>query len=89
MIWGDVITNATTSSTRRVDMVFGIGYADDISKAEQILGAIVTGHSKNVASRPVVSPTSPCLQNHTRRFRRVTTEPIVDQACARYHDRRE
>ncbi len=32
-IWGEVITNVTGSSTRRVDLVFGIGYEDDIAKA--------------------------------------------------------
>ena len=45
-IWGDVIRNITAEDTRRVDMVFGIGYEDDIPKAEGILERIVTGHPK-------------------------------------------
>ncbi len=43
-IWGDVITNATGSNTRRVDMTFGIGYGDDIAKAQTILEEIVKSH---------------------------------------------
>jgi small conductance mechanosensitive channel len=43
-IWGSVITNITGSDTRRVDMVFGIGYDDDIAKAEKILGEIIGSH---------------------------------------------
>ena len=43
-LWGDVITNITAQKTRRVDFVFGIGYSDDIEKAERILAEIVTGH---------------------------------------------
>ena len=43
-IWGGVITNVTGSNTRRVDMVFGISYTDDISKAAKILENIVSNH---------------------------------------------
>ena len=43
-IWGEVITNITGSSTRRVDLVFGIGYADDIAKAEKVLEEILSKH---------------------------------------------
>ncbi len=43
-IWGGVITNVTGSNTRRVDMVFGISYTDDISKAAKILEDIVSNH---------------------------------------------
>jgi small conductance mechanosensitive channel len=45
-IWGGVITNVTGSPTRRVDMVFGIGYGDDIAKAKGILEDILKGHDK-------------------------------------------
>lgn len=45
-IWGGTITNATASDTRRVDMVFGIGYDDDIGKAKQLLQQIVESHGK-------------------------------------------
>ncbi|MHC4433901.1 MAG: mechanosensitive ion channel family protein [Planctomycetota bacterium] len=43
-IWGGVITNVTGSSTRRVDMLFGISYTDDISKAASILEDILSKH---------------------------------------------
>ena len=43
-IWGGVITNVTGSDTRRVDMVFGISYTDDTSKAAKILEDIVSKH---------------------------------------------
>ena len=45
-IWGDVITNVTGNPTRRVDMVFGIGYSDDIAKSKGILETILEGHDK-------------------------------------------
>ena len=43
-IWGGVITNATASTTRRVDLKFGIGYEDDMSAAHDILQRVVDGH---------------------------------------------
>jgi len=45
-IWGGVIRNVTHQDTRRVDMKFGIGYSDNIPKAEQLLREIVTGYEK-------------------------------------------
>ncbi len=45
-IWGDVITNVTAQRIRRVDLVFGIGYADDIPKAEGVLESILADHPK-------------------------------------------
>ena len=44
MIWGGIITNITGTSKRRVDMVFGIGYGDDIAKAQKILEDILANH---------------------------------------------
>ena len=44
MIWGDKITNVTGTDKRRVDMVFGIGYSDDIAKAQKILEDILQKH---------------------------------------------
>ena len=43
-IWGDVIRNVTHQNQRRVDLMFGIGYADDIDKADKILTSIVDEH---------------------------------------------
>lgn len=43
-VWSDSITNVTGTSTRRVDLVFGIGYDDDIEKAQQIMEQVVSEH---------------------------------------------
>jgi len=43
-VWGDVITNASGAVERRVDMEFGIGYDDDIDRAQAILEQIVSAH---------------------------------------------
>ncbi len=43
-VWGDVITNVTASDTRRVDLVFGIGYGDSIEQAHKVLEDIVARH---------------------------------------------
>lgn len=45
-IWGDVVKNVTAQATRRVDMVFGISYTDDIPKAEKILKEILDSNHK-------------------------------------------
>lgn len=48
-IWNNVITNATARRTRRVDMVFGIGYGDDIGTAQNIIEQAVAAHPKVLA----------------------------------------
>jgi len=40
-IFGGTITNFSKRATRRVDMVFGIGYDDDIKKAKDLLNRIL------------------------------------------------
>ena len=45
-IWGDVIKKVTAQGVRRVDMVFGISYSDDIPHAEKVLMAILNEHEK-------------------------------------------
>ena len=45
-VWGSIITNVTVSPIRRVDMVFGIGYADDIDTAMGVLQELVASHPK-------------------------------------------
>lgn len=40
-VWGSSITNSTAEPVRRVDLVFGIGYEDDIGKARGILEQIL------------------------------------------------
>jgi small conductance mechanosensitive channel len=58
-IWGDVIKNVTAQQQRRIDMVFGIGYGDDIPKAEKVLTDIVQSHSK------VLDDPEPVVRLHT------------------------
>ncbi|MBG0790845.1 MAG: mechanosensitive ion channel [Desulfovibrionaceae bacterium] len=41
-VLGGTITNVTARDTRRVDLVFGIGYGDDLLKAKQFLEKIVS-----------------------------------------------
>ncbi len=41
-----IINNLSTEKTRRVDLTFGIGYDDDLKKAQQILNKIVNKHNK-------------------------------------------
>ncbi|MFO7759713.1 MAG: mechanosensitive ion channel family protein [Roseovarius sp.] len=43
-VWGDVIINVTASDTRRIDMVFGIGYEDSIEKAQEVLENVLYEH---------------------------------------------
>jgi len=45
-IWGDVIKNVTAQTIRRVDLVFGISYDDDIPKAEQIMEKVLEEHDR-------------------------------------------
>jgi small conductance mechanosensitive channel len=58
-IIGDVITNATGVPTRRVDMEFGIGYDDDIDRAQEILTEIVGNHPQ------VLSDPAPTIRLNT------------------------
>ncbi len=48
-IMGGVITNVTAHPTRRVDLVIGISYEDNIGKAKDILGQLVKGDSRILA----------------------------------------
>lgn len=59
LVWGGIIRNITHQDKRRVDMTFGIGYSDDIPKAEEVLTAIVTSHEK------VLKDPEPVVRLHT------------------------
>lgn len=48
-IWGDVITNVNASDTRRVDLVFGIGYSDSADQAIEILNNLASNHDLVIA----------------------------------------
>lgn len=46
MIWGGVIKNLNEQRHRRVDLMFGVSYTDDIPKVEKILHEIIDAHDK-------------------------------------------
>jgi small conductance mechanosensitive channel len=55
---GGNITNYSAMDTRRVDMVFGIGYSDDIDKAKNVIQSVLNSDSrilKDPAPQVVVS----------------------------------
>lgn len=52
--WGDTITNFTGRNIRRVDLIFGIGYDDDIQKAMRILQEIAEQHPR-VIREPAIN----------------------------------
>jgi small conductance mechanosensitive channel len=58
-IWGDVIRNITAEPNRRVDMTFGIAYADDVDQAEKVLADIVAKHEL------VLAEPEPVIRLHT------------------------
>jgi small conductance mechanosensitive channel len=58
-IWGDVIRNITAEPHRRVDMTFGIAYADDIDHAESVLWDIVKSNEL------VLGEPEPVIRLHT------------------------
>jgi len=58
-IWGDVIRDITAEPNRRVDMAFGIAYADDIDHAERVLWDIVKRNGL------VLADPEPVIRLHT------------------------
>lgn len=45
-VLGGVITNYSANDTRRVDLVMGIGYSDDIDKARQVLEELINADER-------------------------------------------
>ncbi|MCP4128828.1 MAG: mechanosensitive ion channel, partial [Gammaproteobacteria bacterium] len=45
-IYNDTITNYSARTTRRIDMVFGIGYEDDIKLAKEVMQQILTSDDR-------------------------------------------
>jgi len=45
-IWGTTIKNFTQNDTRRVDMVFGISYSDDMDKATHIISSLIAADER-------------------------------------------
>ncbi len=55
MIWQSVITNVTAQRSRRIDLVFGVSYSDDLDKVQSILQEIVDANEAVLESpEPVV-----------------------------------
>ena len=52
--WGDTIINFTGRDERRVDLVFGIGYGDDLQLAIEVLRQVAVGHEL-VLDEPAVA----------------------------------
>jgi small conductance mechanosensitive channel len=46
-IWGSAIKNFSSNATRRVDLVVGIAYGDDINKAIASIGAVISGDERS------------------------------------------
>jgi small conductance mechanosensitive channel len=57
-VWGDTITNVNGTDTRRVDLVFGIAYDDDIGKAQKIMEEVLGAHEQ------VLDDPSPVVRVH-------------------------
>src|SRR5690554_2687136 len=53
-IYSSAITNYSARDTRRIDLVFAIGYDDDLLKAKKIMTDIVTGHELVLAEPAAV-----------------------------------
>jgi len=47
-IWEDVIVNVTAERIRRVDLVFGVSYSDDLKEVERVLKEIIADHPKTL-----------------------------------------
>jgi len=45
-IYGGTITNFSARATRRIDMVFGIGYGDDIRKAREVIREVMEADAR-------------------------------------------
>lgn len=43
-IWGGTIRNITALDSRRVDLVIGVGYDDDLDRAQEILMEVISSH---------------------------------------------
>jgi len=46
LVWAGVIKNVTAQKQRRIDLIFGVSYTDDIPKVEKILQEVIDAHEK-------------------------------------------
>ncbi|WP_461208706.1 mechanosensitive ion channel family protein [Desulfocurvus sp. DL9XJH121] len=55
-ITGEIIQNTTANDTRRVDLVVGVGYGDDLDKAKSVVGAVLAAEPRVLQNpAPVVA----------------------------------
>ena len=73
---GSNIVNYTVKDTRRVDMVFGIGYGDDIFKAKNIIKSVIDNDSR-ILKDPVLQIVVSELADSSVNF---TVRPWVSSA---------
>lgn len=52
LIYNDTITNYSAETTRRIDLVIGIGYDDDPARAKALIQGIVTGEDRVLDDPP-------------------------------------
>jgi small conductance mechanosensitive channel len=52
LIYGDTITNYSAEATRRVDLVFGISYDDDVAGAKEIIKTVLDGDERILKDPP-------------------------------------
>jgi small conductance mechanosensitive channel len=45
-IYGGSITNFSAEATRRIDLVFGIGYDDNVERAKEIIQSVMDGDER-------------------------------------------
>jgi small conductance mechanosensitive channel len=45
-VFGDTILNLSGQKTRRMELLIGVGYGDDLNRAREVLIAAATGHAK-------------------------------------------
>lgn len=51
-IWGDVIKNVTAQKARRVDLLIGVSYGDDVEKVETVLEEILAADDRILPDPP-------------------------------------
>jgi small conductance mechanosensitive channel len=47
-VYGDIVKNYSFNDTRRIDLVMGIGYGDDIGRAIEIIERVITADSRTL-----------------------------------------
>jgi small conductance mechanosensitive channel len=55
-IFSGTIVNVTARDTRRIDLVFGIGYSDDLRRAKELIGQVLAADERILADpAPAIS----------------------------------